>query len=147
MSEIKKHRKQINIYHAIENHRAIVRVPLGNSDHYATLYGEDFTALMDLGVSVCWSIHMGQVKAVADNKPYPIARVLMDAAEGQVVRYLNGDRLDLRRDNLVLARGKSKYRARDLIFKSHRFLPNRPEVKHVFSEKFVKTSDAGSVMT
>lgn len=116
----------------------VVQVPLDHNEKPATIYEDDFKLLMDMGVSPRWSYNastMGHVKVSCNNKLLSIARILVDAGKGQKVQFLNGDRTDLRRDNLVVASGAGNQRDRDYLLKSHRFLPNRPQVKHV-----IKTS-------
>jgi hypothetical protein len=120
----------------------LVQVPLDQSDRPAILYEDDFALLMDMGVSPRWSYNaatMGHVKCYCGGKALSIARILVDAGKGERIQFLNCDRTDLRRDNLVIAKGAGILRDRDYLLKSHRFLPNRPEVKHV-----VKTSDYGA---
>jgi hypothetical protein len=140
--------KTIEVTHfkSQDNQKNIVHVPLDYSDRPAILYEDDFALLMDMGVSPRWAYNaatMGHVKCYCGGKALSIARILVDAGKGERIQFLNGDRTDLRRDNLVIAKGAGILRDRDYLLKSHRFLPNRPEVKHV-----VKTSNcgAGSVM-
>src|SRR5689334_10410359 len=98
--------KIVEAYHTTDEKGAkIVKIPIANTEYYATLYADDFKELMAMGVSPRWSYYSGHVKAVANSKTYCVARALMDATKGEQVKYLNGDRFDLRRDNLVIARG------------------------------------------
>ena len=58
----------------------------------------------------------------------------MDCGKGQIVKYVNGDTKDLRRDNLCLSNGQGKHRARDIIEPRHRLSANRPIVQHVYED-------------
>jgi hypothetical protein len=91
---------------------------------------------MNLGISPYWKLSQGQVKT----EKLSIARLIVDADKGQKVQFLDRNPTNLRRENLVRARGGGLFRARDQISRAHRF--HKPELKHV-----VKTSnEAGSVM-
>jgi hypothetical protein len=136
-----RQRRTIEITHSRNSNdkNNLVQVPLDDSDKPAILYESDFALLMDMGVSLRWNYNagtMGHVKCYSGGRALSIARILVDAGKGEKVQFLNGDRTDLRRDNLVVAKGAGNLRDRDYVLKSHRFLPNRPEVKHV-----VKTSN------
>jgi hypothetical protein len=82
--------------------RAILLVPLANSSHEARILPEDYQALVAQGVSPHWCLN-GAVKVAAwPRNVQRVARLIM-APHGDVqVRHRDGDRLNLRRDNLVL---------------------------------------------
>lgn len=90
-----------------ENNRPIVRVPLGKngSKGYATLYLQDFERLMELGLSTAWNlVGKGYVTATCSTAPgnsVQVARVLLDAGAYEQVRYCNGDKTDLRTNNIL----------------------------------------------
>lgn len=133
---------QITHFKNQDNQRNAVHVPLEHNDKPAIIYEDDFALLMDMGVSPRWAYNaatMGHVKVYSNNKILSVARILVDAGKGERVQFLNGNRTDLRRDNLVIAKGAGNMRDREYVLKSHRFLPNRPEVEHV-----VKTSNDGA---
>lgn len=140
------HRK-IQVLHTKDDKgKSIVRVPLSNSDRHATLDEQDFNQLLELGLSPSWKQGTdGLIQvSVPGRTNLPVARLITDASK-QRVRYLNGDKTDLRRDNLVLDGNglRAKLRARDLVVPTARL--NRVEVEHVYST--VRPALAGSVMT
>jgi len=104
--------------------RLLARVPLGRSDLKAEMWKEDFGFLIKLGLSPNWSSYKNEtgnyVTASAVDTPSNrvlVARVLMDAAEGQVVRYADGNPLNMRRENLRLVHSaKGKTRARSFVY-------------------------------
>jgi len=131
----------IEIEHTTDDEgKDIARVPLMNSADKATVYEDDFKFLMDLGVSPHWKWSTGQVSVGNGKGNLSIARLLIDAGKGQKIIYLDQDRTNLRRQNLVVSTGGGKFRTREQIVITHNLRSNRPEVKHV------KTSNgAGSV--
>ncbi len=101
--------------------KLIKRIPLGpnGSKGEATIYQEDYDYLMSIGLSSSWNLWPnGYViacayKAKGNNVSVP--RVLLDARQGEVVHYVDGNRLNLRRDNLELYEGYAKHRDRDFL--------------------------------
>ncbi len=51
-----------------------------------------------------------------------LARVLMNAGKGEIVRYRDGDPSNLRRNNMFISRGRSKRADRDLMPESGELL-------------------------
>jgi hypothetical protein len=95
--------------------RQIVRVPLANSSAHATLLADDYARLRGLGMSENWVFNSngGPHRYVRCGAPcqgnlVSVARILCAARPGVVVRYLDGDRTNLHRDNLALKSGKAK---------------------------------------
>ena len=95
----------------------IVRVPMDRKgDRWATLDAEDFDRIVAEGVSMSWHCNdngAGQsyVKAYAPEASgglVSVPRIVMRAGPKEVVRYVTRDRLDLRRGNLTIAKGKAK---------------------------------------
>ena len=88
--------------------RVCVRVPLANGAGCAELYEEDYEALMTQGISHKWSLNFngsgrrGYVKVCTSNNVRTVARLIMKAPAGRAVSYLDGNPLNLRRDNLIL---------------------------------------------
>lgn len=87
-----------------------VRVPLANSSLVAILWKEDYDRIKRAGVSASWDYNSNGNGSnyVRSRRPgigrVTIARLVMgEDSEGRWVRYLNGDRCDLRRNNLALS--------------------------------------------
>jgi|GEM_PF-1580426 len=112
-----------------EEGRPVVAVPLGPRGRhgYAVLYEEDFSLLEYLGVSPNWNINGGgYVICNASGAPggkVQVARVLLDAGQGQQVTFINHNKADLRRNNLRLVEGYAQRRDREFI--------KPKEIKHV----------------
>lgn len=105
-----------------ENGKTVYWVPLGKSGKSAPIYQEDYEALLGYGVSKTWNDGLySYVSAYCPNIPGSrviVARVLLNAGEGQTVRYLDGDRTNLRRENLILMKdSRAKRRDRDYLNK------------------------------
>lgn len=93
----------------------LAHIALANTDRRATLYAEDFQRLMDAGWSPHWSLtntgwRFAYVLAHACNpmnrsRSITLARLIAQAAKGQRVTYADGDRTNLRRDNLRIVKG------------------------------------------
>jgi hypothetical protein len=115
-----------------ERGRALVRVPIARSDRFCTLEEQDFSALLELGTPVHWVWKQDCIWVRSGGKSIAIGRILLDCSPGQCLRYINHDPTDLRRDNLVLTNGMSKYRARDMLTRS--FPRTRLKLRHVDEE-------------
>jgi hypothetical protein len=103
-----------------EKNNTVYHIPLGKSGNYAAIYKEDYDYLIQLEVSKTWNDGtLGYVTAYCKSIPgtrVAIARVLMDAGEGETVRYLDGDRTNLRRNNLIKMKDcRAKRRDRDYL--------------------------------
>lgn len=93
----------------------LVHVALANTDQRATLYAEDYQRWLAAGFSPYWSLcdvgygiqYVLASARTAGNKhrSLTVARWIADAGKGQRVRYADGDRLNLRRENLVFEQG------------------------------------------
>ncbi|MHB1058063.1 MAG: hypothetical protein ACYC0F_09300 [Rhodanobacter sp.] len=102
----------------------LVHIALANTDQRATLYAEDFQRLMDAGWPPYWSLtntggRFDYVLAYARspmNRPRSItlARLIAQAAKGQRITYADGDRTNLRRDNLLIVKGGGPTKAHAL---------------------------------
>lgn len=107
-----------------EGSRVVARVQLGRDPNlHAEIYKEDFDFLVRLGLSPNWTRYTSKnfyVTAAARNTPSHrvlVARVLLDAGEGHVVRYADGNPMNLRRENLrLVASAKGKSRARSFVY-------------------------------
>lgn len=108
-----------------EGARVVARVSLGRDPVLkAEIWKDDLDFLIRLGVSSNWTaaVSGGQyyVRANARNNPPSnkvlVARALLDAGPGQIVKYVDGNPLNLRRENLRLVANKGAIkRARDFI--------------------------------
>lgn len=80
----------------------LVHVPLArDGEQEAILDLDDYNELVSLKVYPNWSLRGGNVSArIPGGASVLIARVLTDANPGQRVVYRDGDRLNLRRENL-----------------------------------------------
>jgi hypothetical protein len=119
----------LNIEHYIdERGRPCVKVPLARSDLFCILEEQDFNTLAELGISLHWKFKQGCIWVRDGNKTIALGRILLDAKQGQCLRYANHNPLDLRRGNLVLCNGMAKYDARSLLTKT--FPRIRYELQH-----------------
>jgi hypothetical protein len=102
----------IEVVHFEEGKQSLVRVPLAGSKLRAILLKSDFHDLMSLGVSTAgWKLYHKQV-VVRNNRWYvSVGRMIRNADKNQKVIPKDGNPLNLRRDNLLLA-GRAKFRAR-----------------------------------
>ena len=100
-------RRKVNIEFSIDQDgKDVVLVPLSNVQK-VVLYETDLDLLMELGCTPRFSSHLGIVKfRPLRGFDISIARLLLDAGNKQKVLYLNNNKLDLRRPNLVLAKGR-----------------------------------------
>lgn len=108
--------------------RLLARVPLGRHNKYAPqryveIWKDDYDFLVKLGLSPNWAGYRTKsgfyVSAAAHNATNRvlIARVLLDASQGERVAYIDGNSLNLRRENLRLTdHGNAKCRARNHVF-------------------------------
>jgi len=103
----------IKIKHFEEGNQSLVGVPLVASKLRAVLLKADFNDLMSLGISTAgWKLYHKQV-VVRNNRWYvSIGRMIRDADKNQKVIPKDGNPLNLRRDNVILAPGRAKFRAR-----------------------------------
>jgi len=91
----------------------ICRVPIANfPDKYVSLYEEDLEELLALGIDMHWKFSNGNVWVGSGNKRIAVARLICDADVGQQVFFLDRNPFNMLRENLVLAPGRAKYRAR-----------------------------------
>ncbi len=87
----------------------LARLPLAASGTFAVLHASDMKTLIDAGVSQNWSTnHHGYVVVnIPKRGPVPVARLVIGASDGECVSYKDGDRRNLRHDNLSLARNNT----------------------------------------
>src|SRR3954470_24858589 len=85
--------------------KAIVLVPLASTAGHAKVLTEDYDALTRRGLTANWCFNSSggphhYVRCQGDDNLLIVARVLTGADRGHMVRYRDGDRRNLRRDNL-----------------------------------------------
>lgn len=101
----------------------LVHIALGNSGKQASLYIESYEQLIDEGFSSCWQhtedgrghgyVTLGAYSPKGVDCLVPVARLIAQAQAGQIVRYADGNPLNLRTDNLKLMAGAARYGAAD----------------------------------
>lgn len=125
--------KVIEIRHFADGDQKLVRVPLSNSELAATLYEDDFAALMQLGLSAKWRLHNAGKKdyiTVCNNGTHrAVARYIRHAGPKHKVLYKDNDPTNLRMDNLILAPGRGKYDARSSVVRQ--FDSSRTVLEHI----------------
>src|SRR5581483_11715317 len=98
---------QIEITHDIDQDGTpIVFVPITNSNQTAVLFEEDFNRLTDIGLDPRWKLANGQVLERGRSR-LSIARLVADAKAGEKIQLKDRNPFNLRRDNLVTAKGGS----------------------------------------
>jgi hypothetical protein len=122
--------KIIAIEHFTEGEDELVKVPLVRSEKTAILLEADFDDLMSLGISPRWKLYHGQVICRNNGRNITIARLIRHAAAGGRVDNRDGDPTNLRRSNLVLRPGPSKYSARHDL-KMH--YKNTVQLEHIYA--------------
>lgn len=92
-------------------------VQLANSTQYAVLLTEDFDRLIASGLTCNWGLnynHKGGQSYVCASirkaNTVSVARLIAGARWKQAVRYRNGNRLDLRPENLRVSSGGRAYK-------------------------------------
>lgn len=116
---MKKYRQQApTTFTTDASGQRLAHVALTNTDQRATLYAEDLERLLEAGWSPHWSwcktnprfsyVLVGARTAKRAQRSLTVARLIADAGKGQCVVYNDGDRTNLRRDNLRLVRGSGR---------------------------------------
>lgn len=100
-----------------EDGEAVVRVELANMrGTFVTLDEPDFDRIVDSGIAPRWVLneafpgfyYVRCYQPDVAGKLGLVARHVLEAGRGQVVKYRDGDRLNLRRSNLYLTTGRAK---------------------------------------
>ena len=103
----------IEVVHFEEGKQSLVGVPLVGSKLRAILLKSDFHHLMSLGVSTSeWKLYHKQVVARNNRWYVSVGRMIRNADKNQKVIPKDGNPLNLRRENLMVAPGRAKFRAR-----------------------------------
>jgi hypothetical protein len=94
--------------------QAIVLVPLANHATPARMFPGDYAEMRREGFSGLWTLNQNGSRgysyvrcahARASGRLLTVARIIAGAEAGRIVKYHDGDRLNLRRDNLYLTGG------------------------------------------
>lgn len=107
------------IYSLDRDGEAIVLVPLANHPEPAKLLKADFLRLESQGLGMAWTFNSNgkgshYVRASVPGvrgRLLTVARLIVGAGGGRCVQYRDGNRLNLRADNLFVAEGYAKRRA------------------------------------
>lgn len=108
------------IYSLDRDGRDIVLVPLSNHPKPAKLFKEDFIRLEEAGLGLAWTFNPNGRGRHSYVRAYvagvrgalvTVARLIVGAGAGLLVQYRDGDRLNLRADNLLPATGYAKGKA------------------------------------
>lgn len=93
----------------------LAHIALTGSTERATMYAEDYRRIAEIGWSTHWSLVrtagknkyvLANVRALAGHRrTITVARLVMAAQRGERVSHIDGDKLNLRRDNLSLRKG------------------------------------------
>lgn len=118
----------IEIEHFEENGNRVVKVPLGRSDKKAILYEGDYNDLIALGISPKWTLLHNQVVGRNNNRYVVIARLLRHAVAGQRVVCIDDDATNLRKGNLMISSGPSKFDSRNGIIRPYK---DKTIVEHI----------------
>lgn len=102
------------------NGQHLAHVAMANTDQRATLYTDDLERLLVAGFSPYWqwcktNKRFRYVLAYArtptgKQRSITLARLIAGAGKGQMVEYIDGDRSNLRRDNLQIVRSSGRTR-------------------------------------
>ncbi len=102
-----------NIETVVEDGKELTRVSInGNGDTTAELWKDDYKFLTEkLRLNPNWSSPSNRRNVLALSitpSKVSVARCLLDADAGQIVRYKDGNCLNLRRENLLLLEGDKR---------------------------------------
>lgn len=95
----------------------IVLVPLANHSEPAKLLKDDFERLTSMGLTTSWTFnndgkgHSYVRTHAPGSNLITVARAVADVGRGRCIHYRDGNRLNLRRDNLTSSPGYAKGKA------------------------------------
>lgn len=113
------------------------RIPLAKRNQFAVLYADDLAMLEAACVPLNWFANLNgpcdhprtraHIKvAIAGDNVRTVARLITGAGKGQQVHYRDGNRFNLRRDNLVVSDGgRATVDAVDLLERQHTAVAER----------------------
>jgi len=96
------------------NGQPVVKVPLANTELFATVDSASYDKLIETGISSNWNFNKaspensGYVRCALNGSRVCVARLIVQAKPRENVHYLNDDTLDLRIENLYVEKGQSK---------------------------------------
>lgn len=116
---MKKYKQQApTIYTTDSDGRRLAHVALAETARRATLYAEDLERVLAAGWSPFWSytstdkttprrryVLVQGYNANGRRRSLTVARLVAEVSKGQRVKYADGDRLNLRRENLLIKKG------------------------------------------
>ncbi len=98
--------------------RIILRIRLGKGPHSTITTADEYDRLTGVDLTRMWYADADKKGGrpyvrtfLPDGRLVTVARLIARAGDGEVVKYRNGDRFDLRPENLHVIDGWSKYHA------------------------------------
>lgn len=108
-------KQRMPIYTRDTDQREIALVPLANHYQPAKILKDDFIALVDAGYSANWTFNDNgsglqyvRCKDAKRGNLSSVARLILTPPRNRVIKYRDGNHLNLRRDNLILAPRNTK---------------------------------------
>ena len=104
----------VEVIQTTRNGWHIIKVPLDNSRGHVVVDKSSFDDLLSLGVGLPWRVWKRQVYVRNKGGYLSLARLITNAGPHERIIYLDGDRFNLTRINLVVDKGgpaKSRDRA------------------------------------
>lgn len=104
-----------------ETGEELVAIPLAKDRGEAILSATDWDRLNALGLTTNWCLNGANgrqyVRAPVDTigKLVTVSRAIAGAGQDQIVRYVDGNPLNLRRENLVVTRGRARRKDAEVI--------------------------------
>lgn len=106
------HYPRIPEFYSDADGRKLARVPLANRSEFATIDRDSWGELVERGISMSWCFNdngtptQRYVRCQGEDRRLTIvARLIVGAGPRTRIRYNDGDRLNLRRENLSLEEG------------------------------------------
>jgi hypothetical protein len=79
----------------------LASIPLVNSPKRVEMYEEDLKGLIDRGIPLMWKLSLGRAFIIGKRgKGTTVARYVVDAGNNEKVRFVDGNGLNMRRENL-----------------------------------------------
>jgi hypothetical protein len=98
--------KLLEIEHSLDHDgQKIVTIALTNSDLKVAMYEHSLNELETVGIPLAWRLVQGDVCLRGDKK-VRVARLVRKAGKGDIVRFRDGCRTNLKTDNLTLSNSR-----------------------------------------